>query len=321
MPEYWVDDGRAKTQLQIGAMWPETGGEAYAGSLTELKQWVFSPYVSYYWFCANFTQNGGLYTSGLDSCSALVYLFGPQGSESVTHGALWHVNCSAYKAEHAPNAARSAIGVSSLALKHVVIGYNQVSRGVKMTRDVESSIRDFRLFLEKYDVELEPWIYVGNKGMFGVNRDGYVGTPQPMSVDTISPRRNSLEVTLDESADGGLLSDMTPTPFCCSRCYITTAVCRSQRLDDDCDALRTLRRYRDTVLSQTEQGRADIRRYYATAPAVVARIESDPHADAVYARLYEGDILPAIAAIREGRYVQAYAIYRAMFDRVCAQYL
>jgi hypothetical protein len=275
MPEYWEDDKAARTQLQVGTPWPASGGKAFAGSPSGPKGWEMSPYVSRHWYHTAFTEREGIWTTGLNSCSALVYLFGPARGVA-THGALWHVNCSVYGAEHAPAEAMKALGVSDLALKFVVIGYNQDTRGAKMSDAVKDSIRDFKAFLERYHVHADPWIYFGNDGSFGVSRDGFVGMPMRMAMDTISERRRSLSLTMEETDGGG--KEATP---CCSKCYITTAVCRRLELGDDCRELRILRTYRDEVLLRTAVGRAEVQQYYETAPLIVAGIEAGGDADAV----------------------------------------
>jgi hypothetical protein len=316
MPEYWVYGG-AETQLQVGRDdWPQQGGEAFAGLP---KGWVASEYVSSKWYVADFTKVGGLYTGGLDTCSALVYLFGPCGETRLTNGALWHVNTSYYEGVHAPDQALEAIRVENLELKFVVIGYNKSKQGVEFGDQVRDMITTFKAFLDRYKVKPIPWIYVGNSALFGVSREGYVGTPRGLIVDNVSSRRQSLSSTEPMLQP----SDREPVQVrhCCSKCFITTAVCRARGLGDDCDELATLRHYRDTVLSRTEAGRADIHRYYDLAPAIVARIDSELDASLVYARIYTDEILPAIDAIRGGRHAQAHAIYRAMFERLRARYL
>lgn len=312
MPEYWEGQG-PKTQLQVGTSWPKGGGAAFAGSP---QGWVLSPYVSWAWHCADFSKVGGLYTAGLNSCSALVYLFGPQG-KTVSHGALWHVNCSTYKAEHAPAEALRAIGDDSLELKYVVIGYNQVTSGVTLATEVQGCITEFRSFLEKYKVALDPWIYVGNTSSFGVSKDCFVGQPGKLISDAVSPRRQSIAVTMANASE----SQLQQTPAgCCSRCYITTAVCHSLGMDDDCAELQALRAYRDEILLRSDDGRKDVARYYATAPAIVARINATPDAGSVYSELYRADIVPALQAIADSDHAKANAIYRAMFERLQARY-
>jgi hypothetical protein len=98
-------------------------------------------------------------------------------------------------------------------------------------------------------------------------------------------------------------------------CFITTACCDVLGLDDDCFELRTLRRYRDTVLAQTPGGSADIAAYYGLAPLILARLPRDSRAArlrSVYARF----ILPAAIAARLGLNALAYRLYKAMLAKL-----
>jgi hypothetical protein len=94
-------------------------------------------------------------------------------------------------------------------------------------------------------------------------------------------------------------------------CFITTACCEVLGLDDDCFELRTLRRYRDTVLAKTTDGPADIAAYYAMAPLILARLPQEARQlrlCTVYARF----ILPAALAAALGLNALAYRLYTRM---------
>jgi len=95
---------------------------------------------------------------------------------------------------------------------------------------------------------------------------------------------------------------------CC--CYITTATVGALGLPDDCEVLTTLRRFRDEVMLKSHSGRRDVAEYYATAPAVVATIDRLPDAPAIYRSIYGEYLAPAVAAVHEGRFSEAYAQYR-----------
>lgn len=91
-------------------------------------------------------------------------------------------------------------------------------------------------------------------------------------------------------------------------CFITTACCETLGLSDDCFELRTLRRYRDTVLAKRPGGAEEIAAYYTLAPLILARLPHDAREQrlrAVYARY----ILPAALAARFGLSVLAYRLY------------
>ena len=95
-------------------------------------------------------------------------------------------------------------------------------------------------------------------------------------------------------------------------CYITTAVCGTLGLADDCEALSILRKFRDRYMHATAERRALVREYYATAPAIAARLEAKPDATIIARRLYVEYLHPAIIEIRRGYYARALEIYRAL---------
>lgn len=90
-------------------------------------------------------------------------------------------------------------------------------------------------------------------------------------------------------------------------CYITTAVCVSLNLGDDCEILQTLRKFRDSYMG----GKSALSEYYRTAPGIVTRINARPDARACYRQLLRRFILPSCAMIRAGFNDAAYRFYRA----------
>lgn len=107
-------------------------------------------------------------------------------------------------------------------------------------------------------------------------------------------------------AIGGFVSDVIDDV-----CFITTAVCTAQGMDDNCDELVTLRKFRDTWL--TENYPEEIQEYYEVAPPIVTAISSMGTAGArIWATVYKQYILPAVAAIEAGENEQAYEIYKDM---------
>lgn len=97
-------------------------------------------------------------------------------------------------------------------------------------------------------------------------------------------------------------------------CFITTAVCETLNLPDDCAALQTLRKYRDRYMRTSLDRAALVREYYATAPAIAARIKAKPNAREIGLRLYETFIIPALLAIKRGHYARALEIYRELIN-------
>lgn len=99
-------------------------------------------------------------------------------------------------------------------------------------------------------------------------------------------------------------------------CYITTATCEVMGFDDDCEALSTLRDFRDTVLANSPEGRKDIDAYYRRAPIVVAKLDQRSDKQQCYANIYHSRILPAVALVKQGKNTQAYALYKQMVDEL-----
>lgn len=100
----------------------------------------------------------------------------------------------------------------------------------------------------------------------------------------------------------------------CKCCFITTAVCESLGLPDDCEELTALRWFRDEVMAQTPQGRREIEIYYDTAPAIVEAIGRRADAPTRYLQLYADSIRPAVEAIQRGEHQRAYEVYRRMME-------
>lgn len=99
-------------------------------------------------------------------------------------------------------------------------------------------------------------------------------------------------------------------------CYITTATCQAQGLEDDCDALETLRWFRDRVLLSTTRGQVEVAEYYHHAPALVALINQRADAAQLYAAMYRDGVVPAVAAVRRGDFATAHAIFRHQVEQL-----
>jgi hypothetical protein len=104
--------------------------------------------------------------------------------------------------------------------------------------------------------------------------------------------------------------------FSCCKCFITNAVCASLGKPDDCFELTTLRFYRDAVLRRSAAGRHAIAEYEDIAPHIVSTIATRPDARSIHERLYRDSIQPAVEAVSRGEFDRAFAIYRAMVNRL-----
>jgi hypothetical protein len=90
-------------------------------------------------------------------------------------------------------------------------------------------------------------------------------------------------------------------------CFLTTACTSALGLPDDCRELTVLRRFRDTTLAETAEGRALIAEYAQIAPRIVEAID-DP---AVYDWIYDV-IRECVDAIDSGQPQRAVERYRVM---------
>jgi hypothetical protein len=105
-----------------------------------------------------------------------------------------------------------------------------------------------------------------------------------------------------------------------SPCYITTAVCQSKNLPDDCHVLTTLRWFRDTILAETAIGRRHISMYYATAPQIVAAINQKHDATQIYDHLFQEYIKPAVTAVENGEHGVAHRLLQVMVEMLQRQH-
>lgn len=103
-------------------------------------------------------------------------------------------------------------------------------------------------------------------------------------------------------------------------CYITTAVCQSRGLPDDCEELTLLRDYRDHYLKGLPEGEALIRKYYDIAPTIVKHINEREDAQRIYEQINLDYIRPCIGMIRRGELEACREHYRKMTDTLADRY-
>ncbi|MDO5331979.1 MAG: CFI-box-CTERM domain-containing protein [Bacillota bacterium] len=97
-----------------------------------------------------------------------------------------------------------------------------------------------------------------------------------------------------------------------SGCFITTACVTACNLPDNCFELETLRAFRDSYLKNQEEGAADIKHYYNIAPKIVENINKTNESDAIYKDLYTHLVAPCVLMIKNGKYKDAYKLYKRM---------
>jgi Domain of unknown function (DUF4157) len=94
-------------------------------------------------------------------------------------------------------------------------------------------------------------------------------------------------------------------------CYITTACIQQKGLDDNCEELMVLRRFRDTYLIDKNNGGELIQMYYKYSPMIVQRIKERDDEEEIFAGLYK-IIRNCVEAIKRGDNEFAYITYCKM---------
>lgn len=103
-----------------------------------------------------------------------------------------------------------------------------------------------------------------------------------------------------------------------NHCFLTTACCTVQARPDDCFELQTLRGFRDGWLMRQPFGKAEIARYYRTAPAISASLLGSANGRKILRRLYWGTMVPCVVLIRLGMPSMAHRLYRRMMVKLGA---
>ena len=99
-----------------------------------------------------------------------------------------------------------------------------------------------------------------------------------------------------------------------SECFISTSICRTLNLADECYQLQVLRNFRDTHLRQSKKGKLLIKDYYRIAPNIVRKIEQLPNKEVFYRNLYETYLSKTITLIEKGRKREAIECYIGMVE-------
>ena len=103
-------------------------------------------------------------------------------------------------------------------------------------------------------------------------------------------------------------------------CFITTAVCDTFNKPDDCYELTAFRNFRDNWLAKQEDGASLIKKYYATAPAIVEKINSLPNARAIYLTIWAEYLKPCLAYIEQKNYLACKQKYMQMVESLAEKY-
>lgn len=105
-------------------------------------------------------------------------------------------------------------------------------------------------------------------------------------------------------------------------CFLTTACTQYMGLPDDCEALTTLRAFRDGYISKLKDGPAMIAEYYRIAPEIVQGIYARPEAEADWhwSSIYE-IIRSCVDAIQNEHNNFAYESYKSMVLHLKEQFI
>jgi len=98
-------------------------------------------------------------------------------------------------------------------------------------------------------------------------------------------------------------------------CFLTTCCCVYKGLEDDCDELETLRKFRDEVLMTSRSGKALVEQYYSIAPSIVNELQQHAERETIQEELYS-DILEIVNLIKNREDVEAISKYVVMLFRI-----
>lgn len=102
-------------------------------------------------------------------------------------------------------------------------------------------------------------------------------------------------------------------------CYLTSACVRAKGLPDDCYELQVLRQYRDSWLTNTEEGKAIVEEYYKIAPGIVDAIDALEDSNVIYEEIYQ-IVKNCVRCIENKEYDEALALYKEMTIKLKEEY-
>lgn len=136
--------------------------------------------------------------------------------------------------------------------------------------------------------------------------------------DSIVDKWNKVftHMTLNYSSYGDIKAGFKTT-----LCYITTAVCNSLNLGDNCNELIALRNYRDNYLLNAEGGKEIVDEYYNIAPTIVKRINKSDDSNIIYNGLYNDYISKCLDDIENNNLEACKDKYSAMVYELKNKYM
>lgn len=95
-------------------------------------------------------------------------------------------------------------------------------------------------------------------------------------------------------------------------CYLTSACMYSKGLEDNCHELTTLRKFRDSWLKNSENGKDLIDTYYLIAPKIVSEINKTKDSKSVYEMIYDKMVKPCVELIENNKFDEALDLYKSV---------
>lgn len=132
----------------------------------------------------------------------------------------------------------------------------------------------------------------------------------------IQKQQENIATASARLAEATKTNTVVNTPTTGGGCFITTVVCTGMGMSDDCDELKTLREWRDTVLAKTENGRKLIVYYKRTAPQLSCVLETSKAADMYLPMLFTTFIKPAVKFAKQGMDAECFILYSMLLDSV-----
>jgi DNA-directed RNA polymerase subunit RPC12/RpoP len=97
-------------------------------------------------------------------------------------------------------------------------------------------------------------------------------------------------------------------------CFITTAVCESLDMSDDCYQLEAFRAFRDNYLLSQESGEALVKEYYEIAPILVSKINIHSNRQHIYENLWSDYLKECLSYIEKKDFESCKEHYIAMVN-------
>lgn len=164
-------------------------------------------------------------------------------------------------------------------------------------------------------------IYVDNEFISPKEADGLAkGDELPKTVKEWCPHCEGDTLHYFEEGRGFVCVACNKTGTEGGGCFITTAVCLSRDLPDDCYELNILRAFRDNHLKYNRDFAYLINIYYEIAPKIVREIDKSPNRNAIYNELYDNYIIKSIKSIENNDYKSATDIYVLMALKLFEKY-